>query len=1370
MHIIKQASLLNQTTRIFAGVFMGLIISLATFTQLSAQLSVSVASTDPTCAGYTNGTATASATGGVAPYTYRWSNGNTGAAISGLGAGTFTVTVTGANNATATGSATTVAATQLVGSSSFASICTGGAVTVSATGGTGPYTYNWGGGRVGATQSGLTGGGYNVTITDSKGCSINYFVNVPAPFTAALQIGELVCFGDCDAAINAVGAGGVGPYTYRWNTGATTGSIVGIPSGTYSVTITDQNGCTSNATGTVANPPVVTLTTTTVNPTCSASNGSATVSATGGRPPFSFRWSNGQQGTSATGLAVGTYFVTATDAKGCNKTQSVVLTSGANFTLNPTSTNASCGSSNGSASVAVSGGTGPFTYRWSTGGTGQTIGNLAAGTYTVTVADASGCSAVASTIVNAAGSLAVTMSSTNAACGIANGTATATPTSGTAPFRYAWSNGGTTQTIGVLGAGTYTVTVTDASGCTAIGSRTITSSSSFDVTFDARNVTCNGLTDGQATAMVSGGSAPYTYRWSNGGTVAVIANLPAGDYTVTVSDAGGCTGVKTVNISQPTAVTASIAATNASCSGANGAATVTPGGGTPGYTYAWTNGSTSNSISNIAAGSYTVTVTDSKGCRATATSSITAGTAIDATAAITNAVCSGSSTGAISLTTTGATGTVTYAWSNGATTPSVSGIASGTYSVTISDSRGCSAVKQFTVGQGSAGPTVTLATTDAVCSNNGIVAATASGSIAPYTYAWSTGATSSSITALAGGVYTVTVTDGSGCKKTNSSTVNAFTAPTVTLSSSNPTCNGNTNGSVTTSLSGGTSPFSYAWSNAAITANLANVGAGTYSVTVTDSKGCASAVKTATVTQPSAIVITTSSVTNATCLPVGSITVSASAGAGAPYTYAWSTGATTATISSMAGGNYTVTVTDANGCKNSSTINIPAVTSTITATIAITSPISYQGGVGEATVTATNGRAPYTYRWSNGSTLATATGLSAGTYTVTITDANGCTTTSSVTLTQPTCSNLTSAGTITGDQNYCDPASLTGILEATPAVGGTGALEYLWMYSDFTADFSAGGWNTIVGATGKDLPANLIPTLTRKTNFIRCVRRAGCGTYLEGNVIMKVPAVAFSYTAERFPCLNRANIFTAADNGTGATYSWTFQGANITSSTSRTPTVTFTSLGVKTITLTISQNGCTQTKSFPIEAVNCFGGFGTIFAFSASTTGSNGVRLNWATTDEKLTSKYMIEKSVDNVNFTLIGTITSQNLPNNLYSFEDPTPKMGRAFYRLHQMTPLDVEIAVSNTQRVTLAQSGQSLVTYPNPVGANLFVEVVDTDNTEGVIEIYTEAGNLVKVQKFTANQVRYEVDTNELGRGTYILKVRKADGSVSTTKISKF
>ena len=535
-----------------------LIFFLSTFfTQISAQVVVSITKVDPSCNGFTNGSATATASGGTAPYTYRWSNSVVGSSLFGLTGGTYSVVATDALGVTGNATVTIVNPAPISASVSFADICNGGSVTATGSGGTGPYTYNWGGGRTGATQTGLAGSSYNLTITDSKGCSAVKFVSVPGAFSVSLRVGILQCFGDCDAAIDALTSGGTGPFTYRWNTGATTQAIVGVPSGTYSVTVTDANGCRGSATGTVVNPPQIIISTSVVAPACGGgATGSATVSATGGRPPYTFKWSNGQTGATVTGLSVGDYFVTVMDAGGCNRTARVVVPSNAGFTIGITSTNPTCGATNGTATASVtSGGRAPFAFKWSTGATTASISGIGAGTYTVTVTDANGCVNTASTTLNAVGNLSISVTGMNAACGIANGTATATPTSGTAPFTYKWNTGATTSTISLLSAGTYSVTVTDASGCTATGSTTITTGSSIGVTIDGRNVTCFGGTNGQATAMVTGGSTPYTYRWSNGGTIAVIANLSAGSYTVTVTDAAGCTGIQTVVITQPTAIT-----------------------------------------------------------------------------------------------------------------------------------------------------------------------------------------------------------------------------------------------------------------------------------------------------------------------------------------------------------------------------------------------------------------------------------------------------------------------------------------------------------------------------------------------------------------------------------------------------------------------------------------------------------------------------------------------------------------------------------------------------------------------------------------------------------------------------------------------
>ncbi|MBL7818343.1 MAG: T9SS type A sorting domain-containing protein [Saprospiraceae bacterium] len=1370
-HLMKSKRFLSDCNMRVLNTSLLLLLS-GFLTYLSAQVSVSISKIDPTCNGFTNGSATATATGGTAPYTYRWNNNVVGSSLFGLGSGTYSVVATDALGVSGTANVTITSPAPISINVSFANICNGGSVTASATGGSGTYTFDWGSGRTGATQTGLGGGSYNLTVTDSKGCSAIKFVSVPAAFSVSLRIGTLQCFGDCDAAIDALTSGGTAPFTYRWNTGATTQAIVGLPSGTYSVTVTDANGCTGTASGTVTNPPQIVITTNVNAPACgSGATGSATVSATGGRPPLTYKWSNGQSGTTATGLNVGDYFVTVTDAGGCNRTAKVTVPSNAGFTVNVSSTNASCAGSNGTATATVtSGGRAPFTYKWNTGATTASISNLSAGTYTVTVTDANGCVNVASTVVNAAGSLNVNVTSTNAACGIANGTATATPTSGTAPYTYKWNTGATTASLTLLGAGTYTVTVTDAGGCTAIGSATVIQTSSFDVTVDARNITCNGGTDGGATAMVSGGSAPYTYRWSNGGSVAVIANLSAGNYTVTVTDAGGCTATKTVTITQPTAISITTSVTATTCGASNGAIATVATGGNGGYSYLWSNGATTSNITSVPAGSYTVTITDSKGCSATATATVSSSNSISLTIGSSNVTCFGGSNGAASVTVTGATGAVTYAWSNGATTASVNNLTAGTYTVTATNG-GCTASKSVTITQ----PTeisIAISLTNPSCNtNNGSLTATASGGTPQYSYKWSNGATTSSISGLAAGTYTVTVTDANGCTKMTSQSIAPPNGPVIAIVQTTIKCNGDATGTLQANATGGSGSYTYAWSNGGVAQKIVSLVAGTYTVTVTDVVSGCRATASSTLTQPTLISLSTS-VTNATCLPVGSAQVTATGGT-SPYTYKWSNNATTSSIANIASGFYTVTVTDANGCTNNVTVNVPAVTSpNLKCDITITKQMTgNNSNDAEAMVTAQFGKLPYTYLWSNGATTATATGLRAITYTVTVTDGNGCTTTCSVTVPNNICDNITNGGTICCNQSICNASEIQPINETLAASGGsaTAAIEYLWMYSYDSDNFDPATWLTVAGATGKNLPVNLIPSVDRPLRIIRCVRRAGCTLYKESNMITITPRAFANIIGPRNACLGQDVTFIADENLAGATYNWSFQSANITTSLTRTQTVKFTSTGVKQVTLIVSYLGCTKAQVINVNVTTCQGVYGGFVGFNASPINQKEIMLDWATSNESTESKFLIEKSVDGSSFVRIGEVASQNRANNLYRFSDVEPKMGRSFYRVRQVAMDGTEVNTTQAKKVMIGQNGQTILTYPNPAQSTMFVEVLDAENVDGTIEIYNHVGRLIQSQPFTSDQMRYQINTDNLATGSYILKIRRSDGNVQTTKITK-
>lgn len=542
--------------------------------------------------------------------------------------------------------------------------------------------------------------------------------------------------------------------------------------------------------------------------------------------------------------------------------------------------------------------------------------------------------------------------STNVTCnGAANGSINITASFGKAPIVFTWTKEEDAGFISHdedptgLTPGTYHLAILDANGSNIYitdpeadgpGTITVTITEPDVLTAAAtgsNNVCFNGSI-GTASVTPVGGTAPYTYLWGTGASTDEISNLATGIYTVTVTDANGCKTTASYEVTQPTQVTASITNVSTACSNI---ATVTAGGGTPGYTYLWSNGSQAATISGVPVGTYTVTVTDANGCTTTATVNLTVSEAFNPSASVTNVSCFGGNNGIITV--TNANGTAPFMFSKDGGVTFVSGtlpysftnLLPGTYTIAVKDANGCVGFIDRTVAQ----PTqlvASLNTVQSACFNqsNGAVSVTVTGGVTAYTYRWTgpNGYTSSqlNISGLAAGNYTLTVTDKNGCTYILPVEVQSISEIVVNESISNITCRGAANGSISATANGGTNSllgFSYLWNTGSTATTISNLAPGNYNVRITDNGSGCFINKSYIITQPASALALTTTKTNATgCSSLGTITATGSGGT-SPYNYSVNGIALSGnSIGSLYAGDYTVSVTDANGCTTSKLVTI----------------------------------------------------------------------------------------------------------------------------------------------------------------------------------------------------------------------------------------------------------------------------------------------------------------------------------------------------------------------------------------------------------------------------------------------------------------
>lgn len=1138
--------------------------------------------TNVLCNGQCTGTASVTASGGTGVYTYSWApSGGTGASATGLCPGTYTVTIASGSptcSITQTFNITQPSAiTSTVNSTPATCSANNGTASISVSGGAGGYSYNWTPGNpVGDGTnaiSSLAAGTYTCTVTDVNGCThVNTIVVGSVPgLTASASFTPVLCFGGTTGTATGTPIGGTGPYTYSWSpSGGSNATATGLAAGSYTVLITDNStGCTATASVTVTQPTVLAATTSQTNIVCNAAcTGVAAIVVTGGTSGYTYSWAPaGGTGPTATALCAGGYTVTATDANGCTITRTFNITQPSAITSTVNSTPATCSVNNGTASISVSGGNGGYTYDWTpgnpTGDGTNAISALAPGTYTCTVTDISGCTHVNTVTVVSTTGLTAGISSTPVLCfGGATGTATGTPNGGTGPFTYSWTpSGGTNATATGLTAGNYTILITDNStGCTATASVTVTQPTALAATSSQTNILCNAACTGVASVSVTGGTSGYTYNWlPSGGTGSTANALCAGTYTVTATDANGCTITQSYNITQPPALAVTTSFTQSTCSAANGSAAVTVSGGTGTYSYTWApTGGNAATATGLTAATYTCTISDGNSCTTTATVTVpNANSPALSIISTTDVSCFGGNDGEATASSTGGTTPYTYLWSNADADSIGSNLIAGSYTVTVTDANGCTSSATVTITE----PpqlTATASGTDLLCNadNSGTTAVIGNGGTGTYTYAWSpSGGNLSGATGLAAGTYTCVITDANGCTASASTTITEPPVLTVASAGFNVSCYASCDGQLVAIPGGGTPNYAFAWNTGCTSASCNNICAGSYTVTVTDFNGC-TATGTASVTEPTDIVTTTSTVDAHCGLSDGSATASASGGTGT-LTYQWISGPASATWNNIPAATYSVIATDANGCADTVTATVNNLNGVVLALNTTTNLTCYQSADGAADVDATGGTQGYTYTWSpNVSTSDIGSSLSAGNYSVTVTDASGCTSTVTFAITEP--SQLTISASA-APAAVCEGSNVQ--LSSVPAGGTPG----------YTVTWNPGA---LAGTTQNIIPPTTTTYTVDVTDANGCT--ASATTLVTVNSV-PVAALSSDLTSGCAPlCVNFSDVSTI--NAPGVITSWTWDFGDNNTSTQQNPNHCFNDAGLYNITLTVvTGDGCTNT-------------------------------------------------------------------------------------------------------------------------------------------------------------------------------------------------
>jgi hypothetical protein len=934
------------------------------------------------------------------------------------------------------------------------------------------YSWNFGDGSavlntnvLNASHTYTTGGAFTTTLTSriegwAGTCTKTFTRSVSVGLSvSATSIASVTCFGGNNGSFVASPQFGAPSYSYALNSSAwqTSPNFSGLLAGNYTLDIKDSKGCTNTTTLNIAQPTGISLGSVLVtNATCGNPTGVITLTATGGIAPLQYKLDNGsfQAAGTFTNLLAGTHTLVVKDANACSTTSLVSVNSLAGPTMNtPNIINVSCfGGNDGSITLSSTGGTGLIQYSINGGASFQTSGvflNVSAGTYVCSVKDNAGCINNITVVVNSGPALGLTVSSIPALCfGSNNGQINAASTGGTGTHNYSINgiNYQSSTNFSGLGAGNYTVYVKDVTSCVRTETVVITQPAMITALSSFVPVTCYGLSNGAITVNGAGGNGNYSYsidgiNFQGSGT---FTNLPAGTYPLIVKDSYSCTNVtSSITITQPPAITTTINTTNSTCLLTNGSImAVAAGGSGSGYQYSINGGTNffpTGAFSPLASGTYFVLVKDGSGCQLISSGTILSSGGPTVTASSQqNVSCNGGNDGSVTVATVvGGTGILQYS-SNGVnyqTSPMLTGLQAGVYQIQVKDANGCIAVVTKTITQPN--PFLIVPTTASVsCYGTATGAATiaASGGAGFLVYSINGGNSYQSGTVfnnLTVGSYNLIVKDAANCLGYSAFTIAQPSHINISVGVLNVTCGGANNGALTIYPSGGVSPYMYSLNSvpfSTVNSYTNLVGNATYTIAVKDANNCVVST-TQFVFEPANLSINPL-ITNITCAGSSNGAINLNVVGGVlPYNYQWSTGSTNPAIFNLTAGSYSVTVKDFNGCTTTYSVVLNQPANPLVINSAVTPAGSNSSQDGSINVTVTGGSGPYTFAWSNGATTEDLSNINPGAYMVTVTDANGCTASSTFNV-----GNITGLASIQVSSNevkvYPNPATEYCTIEA----------------------------------------------------------------------------------------------------------------------------------------------------------------------------------------------------------------------------------------------------------------------------------------------------------------------------------------------------